>query len=526
MTDPVDQTWRPPTTDEAEGPSTAPRVLTGRYLLEERIASGGMASVWRAHDEVLARTVAVKILHDHLAADEGFRERFRREAVAAAKLAHPNVVGLYDTGTDGERVYLVMEFIDGKTLKEVVTEQGPLPVAEAAAIGEQVARALDFAHSRGLVHRDVKPANILISNDGMVKVTDFGIAKADRADDLTKTGMVLGTAAYVAPEQIKGDPVDGKADQYALAIVLYEALTGQQPFKADTPVATAAQRLERDPLPVRSLRADVPRAVDGVLQRALEREPAERYASCAELADALADYAEEAATTALVADEAGPLAPDDDEVEADDASFLRSEGRFLVPVLVLLLLAGALVGVGLWTGVLETRDGFPVGIARPDAADQRADDPTMELIAPAGYQVYDPLGTGDERDQDLPNVFDGDASTTWRTQLYNSPPFGGLKPGVGFYVDLGAPHELGIVALRTTTPGVDVEIRVAEEPAPSPDGWEVVGRVDDASDLLEFRFEDEVVTRYVLVWVTGELPQYRGRHAAEFSQIAIRGAPV
>jgi serine/threonine-protein kinase len=164
-----------------------------------------------------------------------------------------------------------MEFIDGRTLKEVISDHGPLPVAETAAVGEQVARALDYAHSRGLVHRDVKPANILISTDGLVKVTDFGIAKADQADDLTKTGMVLGTAAYVAPEQIKGDPVTGKADQYALAIVLYEALTGEQPFRADTPVATAAQRLERDPLPVRSLRADVPRPVDAVLQKALAR---------------------------------------------------------------------------------------------------------------------------------------------------------------------------------------------------------------------------------------------------------------
>jgi eukaryotic-like serine/threonine-protein kinase len=526
MTDPVDQTWTPPAADNEGLPSATPRLLTGRYLLEERIASGGMASVWRAHDEVLARTVAVKILHDHLAADDGFRERFRREAVAAAKLAHPNVVGLYDTGADGERVYLVMEFIDGRTLKELISDQGPLPVTEVAAIGEQVARALDYAHSRGLVHRDVKPANILISTDGLVKVTDFGIAKADQADDLTKTGMVLGTAAYVAPEQIKGDVVTGQADQYALAIVLYEALTGQQPFKADTPVATAAQRLERDPMPVRSLRADVPRPVDALLHKALAREPAQRYASCAELADALAEYADDSATAALVTSPP-PAQPAPDPPPAADVSFVRSEGRYLVPVLVLLLLAAALVGVGLGTGVLETRgDGFPVGIARPDPAEQRADDPAMELVEPADFQIYDPLGSGDERDEDLPHVFDGDPNTTWRTQLYNSPPFGNLKPGVGFYIDLGAAHELGYVGLRTTTPGVDVELRIADEIAPSPEGWDTVGRVEDAADLLEFRFDDEVVTRYVLVWVTGELPAYQGRYAAEFTQIAIRGAPA
>jgi eukaryotic-like serine/threonine-protein kinase len=341
--------------------SVRARVLGGRYLLEERVASGGMASVWRAHDEVLARTVAVKLLHDHLAADDGFRERFRREAIAAAKLTHPNVVSLYDTGTDGDFVFLVMEFIDGSTLKDVIREQGALDIARAASIGEQVARALDYAHSRGLVHRDVKPANILIGSDGAVKVADFGIAKADQHDDLTKTGMVLGTAAYVAPEQIRGETVDGKADQYALAIVLYEALTGSQPFRGDTPVATAAQRLERDPLPLRSLRAAAPRSLDSVLMRALARDPRNRFPSTGAFADALAEFADAdtGETAALVggtgsmprtATAAAPRATGG--ATAAKESFLRSEGRFLAPVLVLVLLAAALVGVGLATGVL------------------------------------------------------------------------------------------------------------------------------------------------------------------------------
>ena len=527
MTDPVDQTWAPPTADDDGGAPTAPRVLTGRYLLEERVASGGMASVWRAHDEVLARTVAVKILHDHLAADDGFRERFRREAVAAAKLAHPNVVGLYDTGSDGTCVYLVMEFVDGKTLKDLVSEHGPLPVPEVAAIGEQVARALDYAHSRGLVHRDVKPANILVSGDGLVKVTDFGIAKADQADDLTKTGMVLGTAAYVAPEQIKGEAVTGQADQYGLAIVLYEALTGQQPFRADTPVATAAQRLERDPLPVRSLRADVPRSIDSVLQRALAREPEDRYGTCADLADALTDHAaEEGAATLVSGPPPAPGTLPPEVVEPEQPPFVRSRARLLVLALAALLLVGALITAGLLSGVLETRaEGFPMGIAGPDLAEDPASDPALDLVEPADFRIYDPLGSGDERDQDLSNVFDGDAGTAWRTQLYNSPTFGNLKPGVGFTVDLGASYELGYVGLRTTTPGVDVELRVADEITPSPDGWDVVGRVEDASDLLEFRLDEPVVSRYVLVWVTGELPSYQGRYAAEFSQIAIRGTP-
>jgi eukaryotic-like serine/threonine-protein kinase len=512
----------------------APRVLVDRYLLEERVASGGMASVWRAHDEVLARTVAVKVLHDHLAADEAFRERFRREAIAAAKLTHPNVVSLYDTGTDGDCVFIVMEYIDGSTLKDVIREQAPLGIPQATAIGERVARALDYAHSRGLVHRDVKPANILIGADGSVKVADFGIAKADHADDLTRTGMVLGTAAYVAPEQIRGEAVDGKADQYGLAIVLYEAITGRQPFKGDSPVATAAQRLERNPLPVRSLRADAPRALDAVLMRALARDPRDRFATVGAFADALAEFAEgdTGETAALVASTGGwvddtAVTPRTSIGRAHSESFLRSEGRFLAPVLALLLLAGALVGVGLWTGVLEAgEDGFLPRIAGQE------DDPETEAPSVADIPIaaplvtYDPQGAGEERQQDLPLLLDGDESTSWRTERYRSAAFGNLKDGAGFYVDLGAPHAIDRVALRVTNGPATVEIAVADAPAPEREGWRTVGRIDDAGgDVIEVRAEEEAVGRYLLVWVTGTLPPFEGGYAAAFSQLAVFGAP-
>jgi tRNA A-37 threonylcarbamoyl transferase component Bud32 len=528
-----------------------PRVLSGRYLLEERVASGGMASVWRGHDEVLARTVAVKVLHDHLAADEAFRERFRREAISAAKLTHPNVVSLYDTGADGDNVFLVMEFIDGSTLKDVIVAQGQLDIDQAAAVGEQVARALDYAHSRGLVHRDVKPANILIGSDGAVKVADFGIAKADQVDDLTKTGMVLGTAAYVAPEQIRGEAVDGKADQYGLAIVIYECVTGQQPFRAETPVATAAQRLERDPLPVRSLRANAPRGLDAVLMRALARDPRDRYPSAGAFADALAEFAggDTGETAALVAADGAGTGYGSGYAGASAAgtgprttttvgrahgeSFLRSEGRFLAPVLALVLLAAALIGVGLWTGVLETgSDGLFPRIAGQEGG-ERADVEAAEAIAFAATPtVFDPFGSGSERDQDLPFLVDGDEETFWRTECYNSRAFGNLKEGAGFYVDLGAPHVIDTLALRTPTPGVTVEMRVADQPPGALEGWEVVARVDAAAgELVNLRPDADVTARYVLVWVTGDLPQggdgiCQGRFAAAFSQIAVTGVPA
>ncbi|MGH3664969.1 MAG: protein kinase domain-containing protein, partial [Egibacteraceae bacterium] len=385
MTEPADQTETLAGAGGGPAPprSSGPVVLGGRYALTERIASGGMASVWRARDEVLTRTVAVKVLHDHLAADDAFRERFRREAIAAAKLTHPNVVGLYDTGSDGDKVYLVMEFVEGATLKDVIAERSTLASGQAASIGEKVARALDYAHERGLVHRDVKPANILIGDDGAVKVADFGIAKAEEAEaDLTKTGMVLGTAAYVAPEQITGaTQIDGRADQYALGCMLYEALTGRQPFKGDSAVATAAQRLETTPLPLRSVKPDVPRGLDAVVMRSLSRKPEQRYDTTGQLANALAAFsdADTAQTAALASSAEGatnawsrpvtesgtaswglrppPRAGRHAAAATSQVSRRHGENRWVWAVIALILAGGALAGYGLATGGM----GIPTG---------------------------------------------------------------------------------------------------------------------------------------------------------------------
>ena len=517
------------------GPNDAgPRLIAGRYLLEERIASGGMASVWRAHDELLARTVAVKLLHDHLAADDAFRERFRREAVAAARLAHPNVVALYDTGSDEGRTYLVMEYVEGATLKDVITDLGVLEPGQAASIGEKVGRALDAAHERGLVHRDIKPANILIGDDGAVKVADFGIAKAeDERADLTSTGMVLGTAAYVAPEQILGQPVDGRADQYALGCVLYEALTGTRPFKADSAVATAALRLDNDPLPLRSLRATVPKALDAVVRRALARRPDDRYPSAGAFADALVPFAD--ATTAQTAALAGQaaVADDGDYTGGARSSFLRTEGRWLAPVLALLVLASVLVGVGLATGVLAPED-LPqlhaIDDPEPTAAQSSAATATATAAVARPVDLvdvtsFDPQGDDhQENDDHLDALVDDDPSTAWRTDRYNTAAFGNLKDGVGFVLDLGRPVDVAAVRLRTTTPGVRYDIRVAQTPAAELDGWQRIGEVTEANAA-----GDEVVPgsavrgRYVLVWVTGALQQDGNRYVAGFSDVAVDG---
>ncbi|CAN5821899.1 hypothetical protein BH23ACT8_BH23ACT8_03500 [soil metagenome] len=530
-------------------------MLANRYLLEERVASGGMASVWRGHDEVLARTVAVKVLHDHLAADDDFRERFRREAIAAAKLAHPGVVSLYDTGRDGDATFLVMEFVDGATLKDLLADRGRLPVAEGCGIAERVGRALDYAHKRGLVHRDVKPANILIGSDGTVKVADFGIAKADQADDLTKTGMVLGTAAYVAPEQIRGEKVDGAADQYALALVLYEVLAGRQPFKADSPVATAAQRLERDAPPVRSLRPDAPRGLNAVLARGMAREPTDRYPTTAAFADALAPFAndDDDATAALVAtpfahrpqldDEAltavgdeSPPAPLRSRGDPDDER-RRTERRGIGAVLLLLAAAAVLVGVALFSGVIQAPEGFPILDAR-----ERAEPTEEALQAPvedgrplpldaAALSIFDPAtvagftgGDDRENDADLPNLVDGDPTTSWETVGYDSAGFGNLKPGVGFILDLGAPTRVDDVALTATRPGIAFDVRAADQVSDDAEDWQVLGGTESADERTTIGPEGEITARFLLVYIR-QLQPDGGRFRGGFSEVIVTGAP-
>ena len=265
-------------------------VLGERYRLGERIARGGMGSVYRAVDENLGRQVAVKVLRRDLADDPTFLERFRREARAAAALSHPGVAGVYDYGELGGSAFIVMELVEGETLAERIAATGRLPFTEAFAIGEQVARALAAAHAHGLVHRDVKPANVLLGPGG-AKVTDFGIAKAATAATLTRTGMVLGSANYVAPEQAQGDDVGPAADQYSLGCVLFEAVTGRTPYAGANPVAIATQHVSSPVPDPRSDLPDLPAPAAALIRRALAKHPADRFPSATALADALSTAA-------------------------------------------------------------------------------------------------------------------------------------------------------------------------------------------------------------------------------------------
>jgi len=258
-------------------------VLGGRYEVGELIGRGGMANVYRATDTTLGRTVAIKVLSDQYASDAEFVARFEREAQSAARLNHPNVVSVYDSGADGGTHYIVMEYVQGRTLAEMLAQDGRLLPERAIDITASVCDALAFSHDNGIVHRDVKPANIMITTAGDVKVMDFGIARAASQDTVAQTAAVLGTAAYLSPEQARGEPLDARTDVYSLGIVLFELLTGRTPFTADYPVALAMQHVQETPVAPSEVVIGIPMELDAVVLRALAKNPANRYASIGEM---------------------------------------------------------------------------------------------------------------------------------------------------------------------------------------------------------------------------------------------------
>jgi serine/threonine-protein kinase len=278
-------------TAPTNGRPEAGAVLATRYRLEERVAGGGMGEVWRATDLLLQRTVAVKLLREALAEDPVVSERFRREALLAAQLSHPNMAGVYDYVQDEGRTGIVMEFVEGETLAERIARKGRLSVAESVRVGTSLLSALRAAHQAGIVHRDVKPGNVMLTESGDVKVTDFGIARSTSDHTLTEAGMVIGTAHYLAPEQVSGKAATPASDLYSVGAVMYEMLAGKRPFEAESPIAVAMKRLTEEPPPLRSVRSDVPAPVANAIARALERDPAERYASAEEMRRAVDDAA-------------------------------------------------------------------------------------------------------------------------------------------------------------------------------------------------------------------------------------------
>src|SRR5918911_2966864 len=291
-------------------------LFDGRYRILRKLGTGGMANVYLAEDEVLGRRVAIKILNDRHAGDDQFVERFRREAKNAAGLSHPNIVSIYDRGEAEGTYYIAMEYLDGRSLKELIVSRGAAPVKVAIDYARQILAAVRFAHRHGIVHRDIKPHNVLVDAEGRLKVTDFGIARAG-ASQMTEAGSIIGTAQYLSPEQAKGAPVDQTSDLYSVGVLLYELLTGTAPFSGDTPVEIAMKHLSSVPEPPSAHRADIPHDLDLVVMRALAKDPSERYQSAEEFDADLARVARgatvspatEEAATAIISRPAPATAP-------------------------------------------------------------------------------------------------------------------------------------------------------------------------------------------------------------------------
>ena len=471
-------------------------LVAGRYELADVLGVGGMARVWRAHDRVLERDVALKILDERLSEDPEYVERFRREARSIARLSHPNVVTVIDRGeTDGLQ-FIVFEYVRGPNLKQLLTERGPLPVAQALALTHQAARGLSYAHENGVVHRDVKPQNVLVDPDGVAKVTDFGIARATGGDDgLTIAGTILGTGDYLSPEQAAGQPVDGRSDQYSLGVLLFELLTGEPPYVGDTLFAVAARHVN-DPIPsVRERRPDVSARVEAIVRRAMAKRPDDRYPTLDALIAALeaamveeggagrAAHAGDDGATQILAPRSAPApAP-----AARAAEPSRRKRRRLPVALVAGLAVLAAGGAIVWAlaterfipGTGESGGGGPV-----------------RLVARADFDP--PPGDGVEHPELLSAATDGDRTTFWRTETYQ----GGLealdKRGVGIIVEAGRRREVSEITIITDTPGFTALIGGANS------------QTGEFRELTEERTVEEETTfelnaapyRYYLVWIT------------------------
>jgi eukaryotic-like serine/threonine-protein kinase len=471
-------------------------LIADRYELEELVGTGGMSSVYRARDRLLERQVAIKILHEHYSRDEGYVERFRREARSAAKLSHPNIVTVIDRGEAGGRQYIVFEFVDGQNLKQLIVGRGRLPVRDALELGIEIGRALAFAHAQGLVHRDVKPQNVLLGN-GDVKVTDFGIARSlDVNIGLTQTGTVLGTSEYISPEQATGRQVDPRTDVYSLGVVLYELLAGEPPYSGDSFVSVAMRHVN-DAAPSISLaRPDVPLRVDAALQRAMAKDPDDRFQSMSdfvvELGNCLAGLGDQDAERTVIS--APAVEP--------RARPVRRRRRRLSPVVALLVLIAA-VGVGAGAYYL-VRDSGPDGTGGGGGATH------VHLVASNAYDP--PPGDGQEHDDEVPNATDGNVSTYWETERYGSVDFGGLKDGVGIVVDAGRPVKLGSLSIVSDTPGYSARI---EAGASSNGPFDAVSPSRTVGSRTAFSLSVDQPKRYYLVWITRLAPGYARTHVNE-----------
>ncbi len=473
-------------------PPRAGDQIAERYELEELCGTGGMSSVFRAHDVQLDRRVAIKILHQRYEEEDDYVERFRREARAVAQLSHPNIVTVIDRGEDERRQFIVFEYVEGENLKELIVRTGALPLRGAIELALAVADGLAFAHEHGLVHRDVKPQNVLLSSTGEVKVTDFGIARSLEVEHgLTQTGTVMGTGEYLAPEQASGQPISAATDVYSLGIVLWELLTGDVPFGGENFVAIALRHVNEPPPSLRDVRPDVTPRLAAAVERALEKDPAARFPSmeafAQELRACLAGLDTESAPTAVI--------------RLPAASRPRRSWPVGYLIGALAVAAVALVGALLLTG----------GGHHGGAGGGAASGAPVQL---QGVGDYDPQGDGGEPADTARFATDGSPATDWQTEVYNTPDFGGLKDGLGLVLSAGAATTLSSLTVNTPTPGFLARVEVGNSTGGP---FTIDSATKSVSGATTFSLDGKTGSYYV-VWLT-RLPAGR---KAEISEVTAR----
>jgi predicted Ser/Thr protein kinase len=525
-------------------------VLSGRYRVTRLLGRGGMSAVWLARDDVLDRDVAVKMLHIRRLESVEAVERFEREARTLASLTHPGIVTVIDRGDDHGRPFIVFEYVRGRDLRERIADEGRLPLDDVLAIGEQIADALAYAHARGVIHRDVKPHNILLTPDGQPKLTDFGIARVLEQPGLTMEGRVLGTGDYLAPEQAAGETPDARADVYALGVLLYHALCGDVPYHGESYVETARLHASA-PIPsVRDVRPELPVRLDEIVQHALAKRPDDRYADCGEVRDDLRSLAAElhertpdAAELELLRHEMGldAVAHDPRPVAAvptfhtipDLPSIPGEKRRGLRVASVLLLIAVLVAGVLLAAYLVHvhgSNDAATTKLPTTGPTTQPVGQTPTTNAAPkvtpvklAAATSYDPEGDGAESQFLTPRAIDGDPTTTWRTETYKGQDNNlAGKQGVGLVLDAGQAVMAAELQVSTLAPGWQAQVFSTTTAAIPPQltGWKTVSASFTMTGATKKVTLHGPPARYFLLWIT-KLTGTPGAWAADVSQATL-----
>jgi serine/threonine-protein kinase len=496
-------------------------VLSGRYRLEAKLGSGGMSTVYLARDTTLDRPVAVKVMHREMSEQADQLERFRQEARAVAKLSHPNVVAVIDAGEDGGYPYIVFEYVEGETLKARINRVGALDVQESLAYAIEIARGLTVAHARKMVHRDIKPQNVLIDAEGRAKLTDFGISRQLEQDGMTATGRVLGTTDYVAPEQAMGRGADQRSDIYSLGVVLYEMFTGEVPFAADSQVGVAMKHVNEELPDVQALRPELSAASALVVERATTKDPAKRYADIGEMIDDLSTALEvEAARAGTTTGEATSVL----QAVPPAKRKLSARMRWSWGLIALALLIAAAVVVII---VIDSGGNTPIVGNHENGTPQKS---SGSPVAIEGATDYDPEGDGHEDPETVELAVDGNPTgTAWSTEHYDTDTFAGTKsgpnPGVGLYVTTKAAVSPTTMKIQSPTPGWDAQIfAAAAGPPEAIEEWgEPVGEVKEAEQEEEVQLHLGEAAKYFLIWFTRASPasDQEGRYQVEISDIKL-----